>query len=145
MGVSWHHIPGRLAAGAFILNSGLSKRHVDESTAATLHGAAAGTYPFLRSVPPQRFVRLLSAGEITLGTALLLPLVPAKLAGAGLAGFSAALLGIYLRTPGMHEPGSVRPTQQGNAIAKDVWMLGIGLGMAIDAFTRDQPRTGRRP
>ncbi len=33
----------------------------------------------------------------------------------------------------MHEEGSPRPTQQGTAIAKDVWMLGIGTGLVLDA------------
>jgi hypothetical protein len=34
----------------------------------------------------------------------------------------------------MHRPGSVRPTPQGTAVAKDVWMLGIGLGFLADAL-----------
>jgi hypothetical protein len=131
------HIPGRLATGAFILSSGLSKRHADDATAALLHGMAAGTYPFLKSIPPRRFVQLLSAGEMALGAALLLPVVPTLLAGAALTAFSAGLVGLYLRTPGMTEEGSVRPTQQGVAIAKDVWMLGIGLGFVVDALADD--------
>jgi hypothetical protein len=40
---------------------------------------------------------------------------------------------MYLRTPGMHKEGSVAPTQQGTGLAKDVWMLGIGLGFVVDA------------
>jgi uncharacterized membrane protein YphA (DoxX/SURF4 family) len=131
------HVPGRLATGAFILNAGLSKRQPDDATAAMLHGMAAGTYPFLKPIPPRRFVNLLSAGEITLGAVLLLPVVPTALAGAALVAFSAGLLGMYVRTPGMREEGSVRPTQQGTIIAKDVWMLGIGLGLVIDAVAED--------
>jgi hypothetical protein len=50
-------------------------------------------------------------------------------AGAVLTGFSAGLLGLYLRTPGMRKPGSLAPTEQGLAIAKDVWLLGIGVGL----------------
>jgi hypothetical protein len=134
------HVPPRLATGAVILNSGLSKRNADETTAAMLHGMAAGTYPFLRRIPPRRFVRLLSVSEIALGAALLLPVVPSALAGAGLTAFSAGLLGMYLRTPGMHEEGTLRPTQQGTALVKDVWMLGIGLGLVIEALSRDDRR-----
>jgi hypothetical protein len=37
---------------------------------------------------PVDFTRLLAVGEITLGAALLLPIVPAAVAGAGLAAFS---------------------------------------------------------
>jgi hypothetical protein len=132
--------PGRVAAGAFILNSGLGKWSADEETAARLHGMAVGTYPFLASMKPKDFARLLSASEIALGSALLLPVVPAALAGLGLSAFAGGLLGLYLRTPGMRagdtlQPGHLRPTQQGTAIAKDVWMLGIGLGLIADAIT----------
>jgi hypothetical protein len=130
--------PGRIASGAFILNSGLGKWSADEETAARLHGMAAGTYPFLAKLKPKDFARLLSAGEIALGAALLLPVVPDALAGAGLTAFSAALLGMYARTPGMRREGGVRPTRQGVPLAKDVWMLGIGLGLVIDALT-DRP------
>ncbi len=131
--IKLHHLPGRLAAGLVMLNSGLGKRTADEATAKGLHGMAAGTYPFLRKLDPQRFTRLLSAGEIALGTALLLPVVPTAVAGAGLAAFSAGLVGLYLRTPGMRQEGSLRPTQQGMVLVKDVWMLGIGLGFVLES------------
>ncbi|MFI0352653.1 hypothetical protein [Actinomadura sp. 9N407] len=128
----------RLAAGAVIVESGLSKRGAGEETATQLHGMAAGTYPVLEKVPPKTFARLLSSGEIALGTALLLPLVPTALAGAGLAAFSAGLLGLYLRTPGMRRPGSLRPTQAGTPLAKDIWLLGIGIGLVADVATRER-------
>jgi hypothetical protein len=130
-------LPGRLAAGAFTLDSGLSKWNADEQTAAALHGMAAKTYPFLGKMKPKDFVRLLSAAEIALGSALLLPVVPAGLAGAGLTALAGGTLGVYLRTPGMTRDG-IRPSQEGIALAKDVWMLGIGLGLLIDGVT-DRP------
>jgi hypothetical protein len=132
--------PGRIASGAFILNSGLAKWSADEETAARLHGMAAGSYPFLARLKPKDFAKLLSAAEIALGSALLLPVVPGALAGAGLVAFSGGLLGLYARTPGMRQEDGLRPTQQGIPLAKDVWMLGIGLGLVIDALT-DRPRT----
>ena len=123
-------IPPRIATGAFILNSGLGKRGADEATAAGLHGFASSTYPFLKNIPPTTFAKALSTAEIAIGTALLTPFVPGAVAGAALTAFSAGLLGLYLRTPGMTKPGaSVAPTQDGLTIAKDVWMLGIGLGL----------------
>jgi len=125
-------LPLRLGAGAFILNAGLSKRGADGATAAQLQGFAAGTYPFLNKVDPAVFARILSASEIALGTAVLLPVVPAGVAGIGLTAFSAGLLGLYLRTPGLRRDGSLRPTEQGITIAKDVWMLAIGLSLVID-------------
>jgi hypothetical protein len=127
--------PGRLATGAFILNAGIGKWSADEETAARLHGMAAGTYPFLKNIKPMDFAKLLSAGEIALGSALLLPVVPAALAGASLTAFSAGLLGLYLRTPGLRREHSLRPSQQGTPLAKDVWMLGVGLSLLADALT----------
>ena len=125
-------LPGRVTAGAFILNAGLGKWSANEETAARLHGMAVGTYPFLAKLKPKDFARLLSVSEITLGTALLLPVVPAAVAGAGLTAFSAGLLGLYARTPGMTKEDGIRPSQQGTPLAKDVWMLGIGLGLVAD-------------
>ena len=49
-----------------------------------MHGFAAGTYPFLKSVPPQQFAKALSTTEIVLGAALLTPFVPTAVAGAAL-------------------------------------------------------------
>ena len=128
--------PLRLATGAYILSSGLDKRAADEETAAQLHGFAGGTYPFLKQIEPATFARLLSTAEIAVGAALLLPVVPAVVAGAALTGFSAGLLGLYLRTPGMRRGANdLRPTPQGLPISKDVWMLGTGLGLVIDGLT----------
>jgi uncharacterized membrane protein YphA (DoxX/SURF4 family) len=139
MGISVkaRHLPPRIATGAFILNSGIGKLSADEATAAQLHGFAAGTYPFLKKLKPKDFVRLLAVTEITLGTALLIPVFPAAVAGAGLAAFSGSLLGLYVRTPGMRKQGTPFPTEQGTALAKDVWMAGIGLGLMIDDLTDD--------
>ncbi|THA68601.1 hypothetical protein E6P78_13105 [Streptomyces sp. A0958] len=121
-------IPPRLATGAFILNSGLGKLKADEATAQGLHGMASTAYPFLGKLEPARFTRLLAWSEIAVGGTLLAPFVPTRLAGLVLTGFSGGLLGLYLRTPGMREPGSLRPSQNGVPLAKDAWMFGIGLG-----------------
>ena len=138
--VRLRHLPGRVVTGVFILNSGLSKRRADEGTAAWLHGTATGTYPFLERIPAPQFVKLLSTAEIALGAALLLPVVPTALAATGLAAFSAGLVGLYLRTPGMRQGGSLSPTPEGLALAKDVWMLGIALGLLTDVLTSDRRR-----
>jgi len=37
--------------------------------------------------------------------------------------------------PGMRKENSPFPTQQGTPLAKDVWMMGIGLGLVIDDLT----------
>ncbi|CAN5395503.1 hypothetical protein BH10ACT8_BH10ACT8_23450 [soil metagenome] len=132
-------MPGRVATGAFILNSGLGKLNGGEQTAAAIHGMASGAYPGLAKIEPGKFLKVVAISEIALGGALLAPVVPAGLAGAGLTGFAGSLLGMWWRTPGMHETGSLKPTQQGVPIAKDVWMLAIGAGLVLDALlSRDR-------
>lgn len=134
------HLPVRLATGAFILNSGLSKRGAPAEAATAMHGMATTAVPAISKVPPQRFVSALSAGEIALGSALLVPLVSQGWAGAGLVGFASGLLRMYMKTPGMREEGSVRPTRDGTALAKDVWLLGIGLSLLLDAMGEGRRR-----
>jgi hypothetical protein len=142
--ITLSEIGPRISAGAFILNSGLGKRHADARTAANLHGFAAGTYPFLKNLEPQQFATALAASEIAVGAALLAPFVPTAVAGAALTGFSGGLLGLYLRTPGMRKPGSLAPTQDGMTIAKDVWLLGIGVGLLVrGTVDRDTRRSER--
>jgi uncharacterized membrane protein YphA (DoxX/SURF4 family) len=136
------HVPPRLITGVYFLNSGLSKSRADEATARQLHGFASGTYPFLSKLDARQFTRLLSAAEITIGAALVLPVVPAGLAGAALTAFALGTLGLYLRTPGLRQEGSLRPTEAGIAISKDSWMVGIGLALVIDEFVE---RTSRTP
>ncbi|MFG2134852.1 hypothetical protein ACGFNV_44905 [Streptomyces sp. NPDC048751] len=128
-------LPLRLPAGAFFLNSGLSKRGADQATAEGLQQFAATTYPFLGKLDAQQFVRLLSTGELAIAAALLLPVVPAAVAGAALTAFSAGTLGLYLRTPGMRKEGSLRPTEQGVPLAKDVWMLGVGISLVVEGVS----------
>lgn len=127
--------PLRVSTGAFILNSGLTKlSSTDEDTANRIHGMASGAFPQFQKMEPKVFLKTLGIGEIALGAALLLPIVPAGVAGLGLLTFSSALLTMYWRTPGMHEEGSLRPTPQGTALAKDVWMAGAGSALVLDAL-----------
>ncbi|HEY2300196.1 MAG TPA: hypothetical protein VGH43_20905 [Jatrophihabitans sp.] len=134
--------PMRVATGAFILNSGLGKLGAEDDVAKGVHSMATGAYPFVEKIPPKTFTKALAVGEIALGGALLAPIVPAGLAGLGLIGFSGALLGMWWRTPGMHMEGSPRPTKQGIAMAKDVWMLGVGVSLVTDAALTESPITG---
>ncbi|MGV9772900.1 hypothetical protein [Streptosporangium sp. NPDC003464] len=132
-----HQFPVRLAAGAFILNSGLTLADSYKDSAAHIHGMAATAYPFLKGMDPEQFTRWLAKGQIAVGTALLVPLVPSLLAGAALTAFAGGLVGLYLRTPGLRQEGSLRPTQEGLSVAKDVWLLGIGTGLVVEELTRD--------
>jgi len=122
-------LPGRIAAGGYILHAGLEKWRGDATRAEAMHRMAAHAFPVLKNIPPERFLRILAASEIAVGSALLLPAIPGALAGAGLTGFSGALLTMYARTPALRKPGSIWPSQAGTAVSKDIWMLGIGLGL----------------
>ena len=132
-------VPLRLVTGAYIAHSGLEKWRGSEEQANGVHGTAAKAFPILRPIPPRRFLRVLAAGEILTGSLLLNPLISIGVAGAALTAFSGGLVAMYARTPAMHGPGSIWPSRLGIAVSKDVWMLGIGLGLLADAFSK--PRT----
>jgi uncharacterized membrane protein YphA (DoxX/SURF4 family) len=127
-------IPLRAMTGAFILNSGLTKWRSGQEAAEGVHGFATAAYPEFKRLPPEQFNKLLAGAELALGAALLTPVVPAALAGAGLTAFSAGLLGLYFKVPGLKQEGSLKPTQEGMAIAKDSWLLGIGLSLLVSGL-----------
>jgi hypothetical protein len=137
-------LPGRAATGAFILHSGLEKWNGPVAQAEGVHAMAKGAFGFLESIPPERFLKVLAAGEIVTGALLLAPFVPNAVAGAALTGFSGSLLAMYARTPALRKPGSVWPSPAGIAVSKDVWMLGIGLGLVADAAKRTAARRQAR-
>jgi hypothetical protein len=141
MGVKLWSVPLRVAAGAFILNSGLQKRKADRPRAEQLHGFASGAYPELAEIEPKEFTSTLSTAEIALGSALLVPAVPTFVAGAALTAFSSGLVGLYWRTPGMHEEHSPIPTDQGIPLAKDSWLLAIGLALLIGSLLPGRRRS----
>ena len=89
-----------------------------------------------KKIPPEQFARILSTGEIALGAALLIPFVPSALVGAALVGFSAGLVQLYLKTPGMRQEGSIRPTPEGLGLAKDVWLLGAGMTLVLAGWPK---------
>lgn len=128
------HLPLRAATGAFILNAGLGKQDMPEEQAAGLQAAGAQAFPAVESMEPAEFGKALAHSETALGAALLAPMVPSGVAGAGLAAFGAALLAMYVRNPEMREPNSLRPSRTGTPLAKDFWLLGIGLGLMVDAW-----------
>lgn len=140
------NLPIRAAAGAFILNSGLTKLKADKEAAHQLHGFASGAYPTIENVAPEQFAKALAAAEVGLGSSLLAPIfVGDRLAGLELTAFAGGLLGLYARTPGMRQEGSVRPSHDGIALAKDVWLAGIGLTLLLSSLGgRRSARSARR-
>jgi uncharacterized membrane protein YphA (DoxX/SURF4 family) len=141
--VKLRHLPLRLGAGAYILNSGLDKFSADEEAAAGIHGTAAGAYPFLADVDPKTFTKALAATEVGLGAALLVPVLPRVVVATGFTAFSAALVGMYLRTPALHRgPNDPRPNPQGVGVAKDVVIAGAAASYLIDALTSSAKKAG---
>jgi hypothetical protein len=136
-------IPARLAAGAFILNSGIGKKDLPDEAAAQLQAMGSTGVPMLDKLSPSQFKTFLVATEIGVGAALLAPFVPGWLAGAALAAFSGGLLNMYLKTPGMTVDG-VRPTQEGTGVAKDVFMLGIAGTLILDSIVSGTRRRVRK-
>ena len=64
--MSLTQVPLRLATGAYIVNSGISKLGADDGTVQFLHGAAASTYPALfKDMEAAKFARLLAVSEIS--------------------------------------------------------------------------------
>jgi uncharacterized membrane protein YphA (DoxX/SURF4 family) len=139
------HLPQRVATGAFILNSGVKKLTADDEAAAQLQGFTAAAYPFAAKLKARDFKRLLAGSEITLGVALLLPVIPSAVAGVALAAFSAGLMGMYARVPGLRKQGSVQPTEEGIPLAQDIWLMGIALGLLVDDLVDNWSSTGDMP
>lgn len=134
-------LPLRLTAGSYVLNSGLSKWDADDVTAKQLQDFAVGTYPFVAKLGPRTFARLLAAGELALGAAVLV--LPGALAGAGrrlLRRADRPLPAHPRDAPG----GSVRPTERGIALAKDIWLLGIGTSLVVDDLVAKNRTEGKR-
>jgi hypothetical protein len=138
------HVPLRVATGAYILNSGFSKLDADSGTAEWVHGQATQAWPALERLKPKDFAELLAYGEIALGAALLAPVVPSAVAGAALTGFGVGLVGVYAKAPGMRQEGSIRPTQDGLALAKDTWLVGAGVTLTLQGLLSGAKRAGRK-
>lgn len=115
----------RGVTGAFVLNSGLSKRDLPTETARGLQGFAATGVPQVTAMSPDTFGKALAYSEIGIGAALLTPIVSPRIAGAALGVFSAGLLAMYFRNPAMTESDGIRPSQEGMSLSKDAFMAAI--------------------
>lgn len=134
-------IPLRLTAGAFIINSGINKTKLSEEQAEQMRDLAANGVPFLKDLTPRQFKQFITASELGIGALCLLPFVPGWLAGAALTGFSGGLLNMYRNTDFMTESDGIRPSEQGTAVAKDVFLFGMGAALMVDGVVN---RTGRK-
>ena len=150
------HIPLRVATGAYILNSGLSKQGLEGQAAAGVHAMAAGAIPVVKKIPADSFAQLLSGAEIALGAALLAPFVSSRLAGAALTGFGRTdpavpedpgdAAGRQPQTdPGRHRPGQgrVAARRRPDAVAGPGPIAEGGPGVTMTPKTRAKPVAAR--
>ena len=136
MGFNISNAALRLVSGAFILNTGIGKLNLTPDNAAGLQTSAQRVFPSLGKMEPEQFGNYLSFSLI------LTPFIPSRLAGLALGAFSGGLIATYLRAPGMTEPGSIRPTAAGTAMAKDFWLAGIAAALI---FHRKRSTHHQRP
>lgn len=131
MGFSIGNAALRLVTGAYILNSGVGKLGLDHDHSSGLQDVASQVIPQVAQIDSDKFGSYLGIGEIALGSALLAPFIPSRLAGLGLGAFSAGLIFTYLKTPGMTLSDGIRPSPDGGAMAKDFWLAGIAAALVF--------------
>ena len=134
----------RAAPGAFILNSGIGKLGLDEDSAAGLQQMAANGVPMVENMTPAQFGKFLSYGEIAVGSALLLPFVPTRIAGAALTTFAAGLVANYFSIDSMTKDDGIRPSEDGIAVAKDTWLAAIGLALLLTGGSKKKKKSEKK-
>lgn len=115
----------RGVSGAYLLQSGYGKMNLPSEAAAGIQGLAATGVPPVSNLDAKTFGKVVSYSELGIGAALLTPVVSNRIAGLGLGVFSAGLLAIYFRNPVMTQEDGIRPSQDGIAISKDLFMAAI--------------------
>ncbi|WP_152349262.1 hypothetical protein [Brevibacterium sp. CFH 10365] len=134
----------RAVPGAFILNSGIGKLGLDEESAAGLQQMAANGVPMVENLTPAQFGKFLSYGEIAVGSALLLPFVPTRIAGAALTTFASGLVANYFSIDSMTKDDGVRPSDDGIPLAKDTWLAAIGLALLISGGSEKSKKSDKK-
>lgn len=133
MAFSLSNLALRAIPGAFILNSGYGKLNLDEQTAGQLQSMAANAFPAVKDLDAETFGKALAYSEFVVGGALVLPVVPSRVAGLALGAFAGGLLTMYFKTDEMTEEDGIRPSQAGTAVAKDSWIAAIALALVLQS------------
>ena len=133
MAFSLSNLALRAITGAFILNSGYGKLNLDEQTAGQLQSMAANAFPAVKDLDAETFGKALAYSEFVVGGALVLPVVPSRVAGLALGAFAGGLLTMYFKTDEMTEEDGIRPSQAGTAVAKDSWIAAIALALILQS------------
>lgn len=133
MAFSLSNLALRAIPGAFILNSGYGKLNLDEQTAGQLQSMAANAFPAVKDLDAETFGKALAYSEFVVGGALVLPVIPSRVAGLALGAFAGGLLTMYFKTDEMTEEDGIRPSQAGTAVAKDSWIAAIALALILQS------------
>jgi hypothetical protein len=91
MGLPLGAIASRAAAGSYLVRTGLETWSGSEARARELHATASNIVPPVQRMSPDMLLKVVAAGQVSLGAALLLPTPPSRLARVGLAAGLAAL------------------------------------------------------
>lgn len=141
MSVAVTSVALRAIPGAFILNSGLGKLQTPPEASVGMQQYASTGISAVQEIPADKFGQALGVAETALGAALLTPFVSNRLAGAGLTAFGAGLLTLYFGNESNTEADGIRPSQEGIALAKDSWLVALGVGlMALPTKAKKKKR-----
>ncbi len=119
----------RGVSGAYLIQSGLGKKDLPVEAYEGLQGMAASGIPQFSEWDAKTFGQFLWLSEVGIGTLLVTPIVNKRLAGAALLTFSAGMLSMYFRNDEMTQDDGIRPSQEGTALSKDVWLGAIGAAL----------------
>lgn len=121
----------RLIPAALIINSGIGKLGMDAESSAGLQKMAATGIKQMEQIPSDKFGQFIGASELAVGSALAAPFVSNRLAGAALTAFGSGLMTMYFNNDENTLEDGIRPTQAGMLLAKDSWLVAIGLGLML--------------
>lgn len=122
----------RGVTGAYMLQAGYGKRNMPREAAEGMQQFAATGVPQVQNMRGETFGKLLSTAEMGLGAVLLTPFISNRLAGLGLASFSAAVLSIYFRNDDMTQRDGIRPSEPGTGLSKDIFLAAIAGALISD-------------
>ncbi|WP_144791118.1 hypothetical protein [Kocuria palustris] len=119
----------RGVSGAYLIQSGLGKKDLPVEAYEGLQSMAASGIPQFSEWDAKTFGQFLWLSEVGIGALLVTPIVNKRLAGAALLTFSAGMLSMYFRNDEMTQDDGIRPSQEGTALSKDVWLGAIGAAL----------------
>lgn len=134
----------RVLPGAFVLNSGIGKIGMPAEASAGTQQFAASAIPALKQLPPEKFGTILGWTETGVGGAMLAPFVSNFVAGSALTAFSSGLLALYFADPDNRQEDGIRPSEQGTALAKDSWLLAIGVALVVSSFDSKKSKKAKK-